>query len=110
MRFVISGKSQRCNGTLLTSRLQGCKQRILAGIQDIFMLLESAFYEPFCLKFSFTLVAFSKSYTRKHSVDWRMVMVEGGCPTSCREGKCPGQEGGMSRCPLAVVLLSAYRI
>ena len=34
-------------------------------IQTIFMLLESAFHSLFCLKFSFKLVAFSKSYARK---------------------------------------------
>jgi len=29
------------------------------------MLLELAFHQPFCLKFSFRLVTFSKSYARK---------------------------------------------
>jgi len=37
-------------------------------IQVIFMLLESAFPQPVCLKFSFKLVTFSKSYARKTKV------------------------------------------
>jgi len=34
-------------------------------MQIISMLLESAFHYLFCLKFSFKLVTFSKSYARK---------------------------------------------
>jgi len=34
-------------------------------MQTIFMLLESAFHWLFCLKLSFKLVTFSKSYARK---------------------------------------------
>jgi len=37
----------------------------LRRIQIIFMLLESAFHWLFCLKFSFKLATFSKSYVRK---------------------------------------------
>jgi len=37
----------------------------LRRIQNIFMLLESVFPQLFCLKFSFKLVTFSKSYARK---------------------------------------------
>jgi len=32
------------------------------------MLLESAFHKLFCLKFSFKLVTFSKSYARKQKL------------------------------------------
>jgi len=34
----------------------------------MFMLLESAFHKLFCLKFSFKLVTFSKSYARKQKL------------------------------------------
>jgi len=35
-------------------------------MQIIFMLLESAFHQLFCVKYSFKLVTFSKNYARKH--------------------------------------------
>ena len=40
-------------------------RKYLIRIQTIFMLLESPFHKLFCLKFSFKLVTFSKSYARK---------------------------------------------
>jgi len=51
---------------LLTSGLRRCYQRIFKKNTNYFYTIRMRILLLFCLKFSFKLITFSKSYARKH--------------------------------------------
>jgi len=64
--FIVNGKSHCCNDTFTDVRFTLLvANRIFKKNTNYFKLLESAFHWLLCLKFSFKLVTFSKSYARK---------------------------------------------
>ena len=64
--FIVNSKSHCCNDTFTDVPVCIATNReCVRRIQNIFMLLESAFHQLFCVKFSFKLITFSKSYARK---------------------------------------------